>query len=155
MILLTRSMAENISTSEDAQLKERMKFVNAFNKTMVAIWKERITLLDVIDTKTLLNSVVGVRCDADGKFLSINLSQSFRTYGIWQDVGTGKEVPRGNPGDIGRDKMRKARPWFSKKYFASVMNLNEFLANNIGKEFLGIVSDIFDTKNIRHNAWSK
>lgn len=146
-------MAENINTSEDSQLKERQKYICAFNKTMVAIWKERITLLEVMDTKTLLNSVIGVKCDANGKFLSINISQAFRTYGLWQDAGTGKEVARGNPGDIGRDKLRQKRPWFSMKYYASVMNLNEFMANNIGKEFLGIVSDIFDTKKIRHDAW--
>lgn len=142
-----------INTNVDQQILERKKFIMAFNNTMVNIWKERITLLGVLDTHTLLNSVVGVTCDADGQFLNISLSQAFRTYGLWQDAGVGKEVYRGNPGDIGRDKKRVARPWFSKKYFASVMNLNEFMADNVGKEFLGIVSDIFDPKNMKRQAW--
>lgn len=142
-----------INTTSEQQLQERKKFITAFNNTMVNIWKERITLLGVIDTRTLLDSVVGITCNADGQFLNISLSQAFRTYGLWQDAGVGKEVYRGNPGDIGRDKKRVARPWFSKKYYASVMNLNEFLADNVGKEFIGIVSDIFDTKSLKRHAW--
>lgn len=143
----------SIRSSSEEQLEERRKYINAFNKTMVSIWKERITLLQVIDTRTLLNSVVDVKCNTDGKILEIELSQAFRTYGLWQNYGTGKETPRGNSGDLGRAKVRKVRPWFSKKYFASVMNLNEFLANNVGKEFLGLVSDIFSEKNLRRQAW--
>ena len=27
---------------------------------------------------------------------------------LWQDYGTGKETPRGNPGDIGRAKKRQS-----------------------------------------------
>lgn len=143
----------SIRSSSEEQLEERRKYINAFNKTMVSIWKERITLLQVIDTRTLLNSVVDVKCNTDGKILEIELSQAFRTYGLWQNYGTGKETTRGNSGDLGHAKVRKVRPWFSKKYFASVMNLNEFLANNVGKEFLGLVSDIFSEKNLRRQAW--
>ena len=46
-------------TEQQAQ-DERIKFVTAFNDTMVKIWKERITLLDVIDTRTLLNSPISL-----------------------------------------------------------------------------------------------
>lgn len=35
---------------EQAALREREKFVTAFNETMLKIWKEQMTLLDVIDT---------------------------------------------------------------------------------------------------------
>ena len=146
-------MAIQVTTNVEASLEERKKFVLAFNDTMVKIWKERITLLDVIDTGTLLNSVVGVRCNADGKFLQIELSQAFRTYGIWQDRGVGKELARGNPGDIGRDKMRVAKRWFSLKYFASFYNLKEFLADNVGRQFLGMTSDVFETDKFNKQAW--
>lgn len=144
---------EEVRTSEQEQFEQRRKFVQAFNNTMVKIWKEQITLLEVMDTRTLLNSVVGIQCDADGKFVNIKLSQAFRTYGIFQDLGTGKEVARGNPGDIGRDKVRKRRRWYSLKYFASVMNLKEFMADNLAKEFLGVVSDVFSEKNVARRAW--
>ena len=146
-------MAINVNTGAEASLEERKKFILAFNDTMVKIWKERITLLDVIDTGTLLNSVIGVRCNADGKFLQIELSQAFRTYGLWQDRGVGKEVARGNPGDIGRDKMRVAKRWFSLKYFASFYKLREFLSDNVGRQFLGMTSDVFETDKFNKQAW--
>lgn len=41
---------------EQAALREREKFVTAFNETMLKIWKEQMTLLDVIDTGALLTS---------------------------------------------------------------------------------------------------
>ena len=76
----------------------------AFNDTMLKIWQEQITLLGVIDTGNLLNSVNALPVRADGRFIEIGLTQSFLEYGLWQDFGTGKEIPRGNHGDIGREK---------------------------------------------------
>ena len=76
----------------------------AFNDTMLKIWQEQITLLDVIDTGHLLHSVKAMPVRADGRFIEIGLSQLFTEYGLWQDFGTGKEIPRGNHGDIGREK---------------------------------------------------
>lgn len=129
----------------------RRKYVMAFNKTMIQIWQEQITLLDVIDTGRLLNSVKSLPVSADGKFIEIGLSQMFLEYGLWQNYGTGKEIPRGNSGDIGRERKRKKKPWFSRKYFASVMNLRDFLAENIGKEFTGVVAKALDDKYVRYN----
>ena len=129
-------------------LAERQKYLSAFNRTMVNIWKEQIIRLGVIDTGRLLESVSVFRFKADGKLMDITLSQAFREYGLWQDYGTGKEVPRGNPGDIGRDKVRKRRIWFSKKYYASVMNLKEFMSDSIGREFIGIVSNALTKKQV-------
>jgi hypothetical protein len=54
-----------------------------------------------------------------------------------------------NSGDIGRDKVRQRRRWFSRKYYASVMNIRDFFADNLGKEYQGILSDIFDDKSLR------
>ena len=81
---------------------------------------------------------------ADGRFFEVGLSQAFLEYGLWQDYGTGKETPRGNSGDIGREKKRKRRRWFSKKYYSSVMNIRDFFADNLGREFQGIIADAFD-----------
>jgi hypothetical protein len=86
---------------------------------------------------------------ADGRFFEVGLSQTFLEYGLWQDYGTGRETPRGNSGDIGRDKVRQRRRWFSRKYYASVMNIRDFFADNLGKEYQGILSDIFDDKSLR------
>lgn len=133
----------------EAALEARQKFVSAFNDTMVTIWQERITLLGVIDTSALLHSPIGVTMHADGRFMDITLSQQFLEYGLWQDYGTGRETPRGNGGDIGREKKRKRRRWFSKKYYASIMKLRDFYAENLGYEFTNIFANAFHDRNFR------
>ena len=135
--------------SEEQALEARMKYVTAFNDTMVKIWKEQITLLGVIDTKRLLHSPISIGMSADGKFSQVQLSQAFLEYGIWQDYGTGRETPRGNSGDIGREKKRQRRRWFSRKYYASVMNIKEFYEESIGSEFTGILAAALDRKTFR------
>ena len=42
-------------TEQSAQ-EAREKYILSFNATMIQIWQERITLLDVIDTGALLRS---------------------------------------------------------------------------------------------------
>ena len=123
----------------------------AFNDTMLKIWREQMTLLDVIDTGRLLQSPKSVAVRADGRFIEATLSQGFLEYGLWQDFGTGKEIPRGNSGDIGREKKRVAKRWFSRKYYASVMNIRDFMADSIGQEFVGIVARAIDDKYRRYN----
>lgn len=137
--------------TEQSALEERAKYVSAFNDTMIKIWKEQITLLGVIDTHRLLNSPISVEARADGRFSELQLSQAFLEYGIWQDYGTGKEVPRGNSGDLGKPKVRKERHWFSRKYFASFMNIKEFMEESLGREFCGIIADAIDAKKFRYN----
>ena len=135
-------------TAQEAQ-DAREKYVMAFNKTMVTIWQEQITLLGVIDTGALLHSVTALSVDADGRFVNVHLSQAFLEYGLWQDYGTGKEVPRGNGGDIGRTKVRERRQWFSRKYYASVMNIRDFYGESLGQEFCGVLSDALSEKVFR------
>ena len=125
----------------------RQKYILAFNTTMLEIWKERITLLEVIDAGLLLRSPLSLPVKADGRFFEVTLSQAFLEYGLWQDYGVGRETPRGNSGDIGRRKVRQRRPWFSKKYYASVLNLRDFLGENIGQEFQGVIADTFARTN--------
>ena len=110
--------------TQDMAQTERERYVRAWNETMIKIWQERITLLEVIDTSRLLHSVAA---------LPIR--------------GTGRETPRGNKGDIGRTKVRQRRPWFSKRYYSSVLNLRDFLGENIGREFQGIMADTFERIN--------
>ena len=104
-------------------------------------------MLDVIDTGALLRSPLSLPVKADGRFFEVTLSQAFLEYGLWQDYGVGGETPRGNSGDLGHAKKRKRRPWFSKKYYASVLNLRDFLGENIGQEFQGVIADTFARTN--------
>lgn len=127
--------------------EEREKYIKAWNETMLRIWQERITLLEVIDTGRLLASPVAMPVRADGRFVEVTLSQEFLEYGLWQDYGVGRETPRGNSGDIGRAKVRQRRPWFSKRYYASVLNLRDFFGDNLGREFQGVMADTFERLN--------
>lgn len=122
-------------------LSERKKYVRAFNSTMIRIWREQIALLGVVDTGALYRSTVAVGLNADGKYTYVSLRQSFNLYGLYADYGVGSNTPVGNPGDIGRDNPRKRRRWFSRKYYASVMNLREFFADNLGKDLADTVSN--------------
>ena len=133
--------------------EERSKYVRAFNATMVRIWREQINLLGVIDTGALYRSTMGVRMTADGKFTQITLEQSFNAYGIFVDYGTGSNTPRGNSGDLGDGYVnrRKRRRWFSRKYYASVMNIQEFYADSLGQEFCRAISNALNPDIMRRS----
>lgn len=134
----------------DSLLEQRRRYVSAFNHTMLSIWKERIALLKAVDTGALYNSIAEIGMNADAQFTSIALAQSFNLYGLFVDYGTGSNTFRGNPGDIGRDNPRRRKPWFSKKYFASVMNLREFFADNLGQTAANVVSNALTARVARH-----
>ena len=132
-------------------IDERKKFVEAWNKTMLDIWQERIFKLKVMGSGSLWRSPLELPVRADGRFYDITLSQTFLEYGLWQDLGVGREVPIGNGGDIGRDKKRVRRRWFSTKYYASVMALRDFMAESLGQEFVGMFANL-DADDMRRNT---
>lgn len=145
----------------DEQLEARRKYVRAFNATMVKIWREQIALLGVIDTGALYRSTVGISMTADGKFIDITLEQAFNTYGLFVDYGTGSNTPRGhrgalsserNSGDIGKANSRHRKRWFSRKYFASVMNIQEFYADSLGQEFCRAISNALNPDIMRQSV---
>lgn len=137
---------------EDKALSERRKYFSAFYSTMVNIWCEQITLLGVIDTKSLLFSVRGSHYISDKDFKSAEFEWDFNEYGLWQNYGTGKEIWRGNPGDIGMWPVRQPRKWMSIKFYASTMNIKEFMADSIGREFMGIFSEALDYDKMRRKS---
>ncbi len=138
----------------DEQLEARRKYVRAFNATMIKIWREQISLLGVVRTGALYRSTVGVSMTADGKFIDITLSQAFNTYGLFVDYGTGRNTPRGNSGDLGAGfvNRRKRKRWFSRKYYASVMNIQEFYADSLGQEFCRAVSNALNPNIMRRSV---
>lgn len=145
-------------------MEARRKFVEAWNKTMIDIWQEKIFKYKIYDTGNLYRSIkgegmtdTGIRLGvkADGRFYSIELTEAFQEYGIWQDLGTGREKWIGNPSDIGDTTKsgepriyRERRPWFSPKYYSSVMNLRDFYAESCGREFVGMFANL-DTEDLR------
>lgn len=130
--------------SEEDALQKRERYIRAFNSTMVRIWKEKLILLGVVDSGRLYNSVVGVSLDADSKFTAVTLKQEFQEYGIYAERGTGRNTPKGNPGDIGRPNPRKKRKWMTRKYLASMFNLREFMADNLGQQICLAVTNALE-----------
>ena len=140
--------------SDKQKIDERRKFLQGFDDTMIKMWKERIYWLGVVDTGALDRSlaITDPNPIKDALASEANFQWSFVTYGIFQNFGTGRETPRGNPGDIGRDKVRKARHWFDKKYYASFMRLREFLTESLSKEYLAAMSNAFSNKALRDSV---
>lgn len=146
-------MADNL-----IDIDSRKQYTEAWNDTMVKIWRERIIKLGVFETprrKTrasaphLLDSLRLFPVQHDGRYMELTLHYTFPEYGIYQDLGVGREKAIGNSGDIGEftksgrtRKIRKPRPWFSIKWYASCMNLKEFMARAIGDEFIAIVTGL-------------
>ena len=141
-------------------VEQRKRYVEAWNRTLINIWQERIYKLHVIDTGFLWRSPVNLPVRADGRFYEVSLSQVFAEHGLWQDLGVGRETPHGNTGDIGRDKVRQRRRWYSTKSYSSVMALRDFMAESIGREFVGIMSNLdaskqrANTSYYRRKGWS-
>lgn len=149
--------------NENQSIEERAKYVEAWNTTMTQIWQERIMKLGVYETPRrmsrssephLFDSLRYFPVQHDGRYMELTLHFSFSEYGIFQDFGVGKEKYRGNPGDIGEftqggkdRKIRKRRKWFSSKWYASCMNIKDYMSRSIGNEFVGIVSTTFENLN--------
>ncbi len=110
---------------------------------MIRIWRDRLRALRVYDRGTLYNSVVrNLRMIANSDATSLSYSFGFREYGIYVERGTGRETFRGNNGDIGRAKVRKPKPWMSRKYTRSVLNLRDFMAESLGIQAVNIIESI-------------
>lgn len=146
-------------------IDSRKQYTEAWNDTMVKIWRERIIKLGVFETprrKTrasaphLLDSLRLFPVQHDGRYMELTLHYTFPEYGIYQDLGVGREKAIGNSGDIGEftkggrtRKIRNPRPWFSIKWYASCMNLKEFMARAIGDEFIAIVTGLSTPSNTK------
>ena len=140
-------------------LTEREQYARAFDRTLVDMWTERQMLQFGFRTKRyprrtgrLIRSTVALPLKADPDYLQTVFRQKFLEYGIYVDAGTGRETPRGNPGDIGRDKRRKPRPWFNRKYYLSVMNLREFYADNLGLQTIGMITNALTDRSLRQSV---
>lgn len=145
-------MAESGNTAVDT----RQKFVEAWNKTMIDIWTERIYTLKVMDTGALWRSPLQLPVQADGRFYDITLSQNFLEYGLWQDLGVGRELHHGDY-EHNRDhienhgRKREPRRWFSTKYYSSVLKLRDFMAESLGREFIGMFANL-DAEDARYGT---
>ena len=108
--------------------------LEAWADIVIKIWAEKISQLKVYDTGELLDSLhnfMVVNAGNDGAKIEF----SFKLYGIFVDMGVGKEIYKGNDGDIGFTPVRKAKMWYSKKFYGQVMKLKEILMEKYSQQF--------------------
>lgn len=116
---------------------------------MLEIWNDRIIRMGILDTYSLRNSLKAVRFKMDKDAMEVEFGQRFKSYGVYQDAGTGKETPIGNPGDIGRHKVRERRPWFNPSFYSSYRNILEAFAESIGLQSMNIITNALKEENLR------
>lgn len=143
-------------------------YSQAWTTKMVQIWDEKLTLLGVYDTGSLIASLTG---STQPDLLTFH----FLEYGVYVDSGVGYNY-RGHGGDIeflnegyriehGLDvpkrvgpawggrmssgKPRQRKPWFNKKFYSSTMRLKADLARIVGDTFVGIVQTLDTSASVR------
>lgn len=148
--------------------EQRRKYMQEWTDMMVTIWREKIKMFDIVDTGALLQSVEGYSM-SESSMETFTITHKFMEYGIFQELGVGNGYKHDNGGylwfrdtlsygDTSRKKKQRSgkvtdgchrdeRPWFSKKYYASVMVMKEEMAQMYGQAFAGIMSNAFHDLN--------
>ena len=117
------------------------EYADGWMKMMVQIWQEKIREYEVYDTGALMRSFQAELTKwADDKDKG-SIVHKFLQYGIYAERGTGREIFKGNKGDIEREKVRIPKPWLSNKYKYSVYRLREYFATKYGNQFCAILRD--------------
>lgn len=117
----------------------RDKWIEGWTDLMVDIWLEKMVMLNVSDTGALARSFDVLSFTGNGD--SYAIAHTFLEYGLYVDRGTGREFKKGNPGDLGFHPTREPKKWFSLKYYASYMNLKEFLERSYKDEFVMMMKE--------------
>lgn len=110
---------------------------------MVDIWHDRLMKHRVWHTGNLYGSVLRKNTYIKpGKADIVKISHSFLTYGVFVDLGTGREFggQRNELGQLEKQTERKPKPWLSKAYFRSVMVARDFAAESLGDEFVAMIA---------------
>lgn len=106
--------------------------VRAWADITLKIWREKITELKVWDTGALYESLENALFTAAGADVN-KVEFSFKLYGVFVDMGVGREIFKGNDGDVGYDVVRKRKQWYSRVFYREVMRLKEILIEKMGE----------------------
>lgn len=123
-----------------AEIKAIEKYSEAWLRTMVEIWQEKIMRLKVVRTGALHQSFTTALQSAEA---FQDLYMRFAKYGIYQALGVGNGYKRGNGGDLEflgmPGKHRVKRDWYSKKLYMSVMALKEDVSRITGEHIAQVI----------------
>lgn len=117
----------------------------------IVIEKLRMNIeeIPVIDEGNLHDSLLQTLLVNAGQDID-KIEFSFKLYGIYVDMGVGKETKKGSSGDLGFHKNREEKEWFSKKYYGQIMKLKELLidkySQSIAYTMVNILSEDFDQR---------
>lgn len=106
--------------------------IRAWADIVLEKWHAKITELKVYEKGNLDDSLLYDLLLNAGEDID-KIDFSFKLYGIYVDMGVGREISKGNSGDLGFTPTRKPKEWYSKKFYGQVMKLREILMEQYGK----------------------
>lgn len=106
--------------------------IAAWADIVIQKFHAKITELKVYDKGNLDHSLMQELLVNAGPDID-KIEFTFKLYGIFVDMGVGKEISKGNSGDLGFTPTRQPKEWFSKKYYGQVMKLREILMEQYSK----------------------
>jgi hypothetical protein len=122
------------------------RYLDSWAQLMITIWKEKIAAYNIGITGELERSLkTEVTKQAGGD--SAKVEHFFNYYGLYVAAGVGREVSKGNPGDLGFTPKRQPKPWVYSKYKASKMNLLGFMLKHTGSVYMASISKILKTSD--------
>lgn len=106
--------------------------IRAWADITLKIWRAKITELKIYDTGSLYTSLLNTLTIAAGNDVQ-KVEFTFKLYGVFVDMGVGREISKGNGGDLGFTPIRKRKEWYSRVFYREVMKLKEILIEKYGK----------------------
>lgn len=116
----------------------------AWAEIVISKWRQKLTALRIEQTGNLFKSFYfHVHNNADGNPALILFT--FEKYGMYVDYGVGREVAKGNSGNLSQyakysEKTRsmhlgrERKEWFSGVYYRELNRLREIVADKYGKK---------------------
>lgn len=105
------------------------KTLEAWSDILIKNWRHKITILNIGITERLYDSFeFEIISQAQGNPERIDFT--FEYYGRFVDMGVGKEVYVGNPGNV--KTSRKPKRWYSKVWYNQAQKLSEILSEKYG-----------------------
>lgn len=123
--------------------QQKKDWFEGWSKMMVQIWRDRLHKHRVWRSGSLYASVSEQHLSMEGANANVvKIVHNFLQYGIYVDMGTGKEFggERNEKGQLIKETARKPKPWLSKAYYRSTMVAKDFAAEAYGDQFVAIMS---------------
>jgi hypothetical protein len=106
--------------------------IRAWAEITINIWRNKIVELKAWDTGELYKSFRYELYKSAGNNVD-RIEFSYHLYGLFVDMGVGREMAKGNSGDLGGAVIRQRKEWYSRVFYREVMRLKEILAQKFGE----------------------